>query len=142
VECHIKRRLLYFHRYLVGFQLDVLLQCKKQSNRGRLYNMKTSNSEATAVVRTRHAGLHCQRLLHNPEELRFADEWDNINQRSNVLAWLLGHEGDTSEVSDNDCKVAATVIQWLGSPVGRQFLNDAGYIHVPQDLSAHKATKR
>jgi hypothetical protein len=94
----------------------------------------TSNTK-----KLRYLGLHTYRLRpeqDNPEELRFADAWakqndDRTGMSTGTLAWLL-HEGDQSGVhpvdpSLRDHAVAATVIQWLGSPVGQCFLRDLGY---------------
>jgi hypothetical protein len=79
-------------------------------------------------------GLHPYRFRDNPEEKRFAEEWVKWNRRSEYgsnLAYLL-LAGDQSshippEPSVRDFTVAATVIQWLGSPVGQGFLRDLGY---------------
>lgn len=37
---------------------------------------------------------------------------------------MMGNGKDPAEVSDRDREVAATVIQWLGSPVGNNFLRE------------------
>lgn len=73
-------------------------------------------------------GLHTHRFADNPEEQRFSDAWSE---------WFVGralddllHCGDYQWVepaSDREKVVAATVIQWLGSPVGQGFLRDLGY---------------
>lgn len=57
----------------------------------------------------RNVGKHTHRLKSNPRE-RIAAE--------------LGNGKDPVEVSDRDREVAATVIQWLGSPVGNNFLRE------------------
>jgi hypothetical protein len=75
-------------------------------------------------------GLHEYRFKDNPEERRFSEAWAEM-QRGCTLAWLL-HEGEQRgyplDPSARDCVVAATVIQWLGSPVGQGFLADLGYL--------------
>lgn len=79
------------------------------------------------AIRARRAKLH--RLADNPEEQRFALAWDAANRHGRVLAHLLSR-GDSSHPphpSDRDIQVAATVIQWLGSPVGQGFMRDLGY---------------
>jgi hypothetical protein len=72
-------------------------------------------------------GLHAYRCPDNPEEQRFAEAW----ARCNHLPWLLDERtlqtGRPVDPSERDEKVAATVIQWLGSPVGQAFLADLGY---------------
>lgn len=79
----------------------------------------------------KHVGLYAHRLRENPEERRFAEEWEKANERGNILAYLLdlknGSGGRPVEVASRDIVVAATVIQWLGSPVGGGFLRDVGY---------------
>lgn len=69
-------------------------------------------------------GLHTHRFKDNPEEKRFAQEWA---RQGNTLAYLLGNGVTPAEPSDRDAQVAATIIQWLGSPVGQCFLRDLGY---------------
>lgn len=74
-------------------------------------------------------GLHTHRLKDNPEEQRFADAWAQHNAMGKTLAYLLtvGDQHFPVMPSDRDGEVAATVIQWLGSPVGQGFLRDLGY---------------
>jgi hypothetical protein len=74
-------------------------------------------------------GLHTQRFKDNPEEKRFAEAFGRLGWRT--LDYLLGgsdrDNGPPLDASDRDRMVAATVIQWLGSPVGQGFLRDLGY---------------
>jgi hypothetical protein len=74
-----------------------------------------------------HKGKMQHRLKQNPLEQKFALEWEKINsgiQRHGILDYLLAEDNNRplNEVSDRDREVAATVIQWLGSPVGKNFL--------------------
>lgn len=74
----------------------------------------------------KHEGLNTHRFKDNPLEQIFAREWAK-QQQGHVLAYLLTfqrNEPDYNNVSDRDATVAATVIQWLGSPVGQAFLRD------------------
>ena len=72
-----------------------------------------------------HEGLHKNRLhpdAGNPLEQIYARKWKEENERRTgrptpLIFYLL--DGD---VSDRDAEVAATVIQWLGSNLGRQFV--------------------
>lgn len=72
-------------------------------------------------------GLHRYRFRANPEEKRFADAWE-LRGAPN-LEYLLSTDPNNHRqpVSDEAVTVAATVIQWLGSPVGQAFLSDLGY---------------
>lgn len=73
----------------------------------------------------KHTGLAMHRWNDNPLEKRFSDSWEDM-QRGNVLDYLLSPTnklGDTT-TTERDRTVAATVIQWLGSPVGQSFLRD------------------
>lgn len=83
------------------------------------------------MSKRKHVGLAPYRLRDNPEERRFADAWQKHNDDGNILAWLLdperGYAHRPPEPSDRDVEVAATVVQWLGSPVGQGFLRDLGY---------------
>ena len=74
-----------------------------------------------------HVGLHAYRLMENPEEKRFAEMWKKYNHTGGTLAYILNLNNQREEPPDHDCVVAATVIQWLGSPVGQGFLQELGY---------------
>jgi hypothetical protein len=82
-------------------------------------------------MKRKHQGLAPYRLADNPEEKRFARKWQAYNDAGNTLACLLDPERGSGrrppEPSDRDVAVAATVVQWLGSPVGQGFLRDLGY---------------
>lgn len=73
-------------------------------------------------------GLNTHRFRDNPEEKRFAEAWDEA-QRGKTLAYLLctGDQRFPVEATEREHEVAATVIQWLGSPVGQAWLRDLGY---------------
>ena len=81
----------------------------------------------------KNVGLHAHRLeiaRENPEEVRFAKAWnERNNEPRGMLAYLLdpSNRGYDIHTTDRDRVVAATVIQWLGSMVGRWFLEDLGY---------------
>jgi len=76
-------------------------------------------------------GLYPHRLKDNPREREFAEAWVQANEQGKLLAYLLdptnGVGGRSPEPTDREHTVAATVIQWLGSPVGQAFLRDLGY---------------
>jgi hypothetical protein len=74
----------------------------------------------------KNKGKNQHRFKQNPLEKEFAEAWEEINNRegSNILDYLMANKTNSpcSEVSDKDRMVAATVVQWLGSPVGQSFL--------------------
>jgi hypothetical protein len=76
----------------------------------------------------KNKGRSQHRFAGNPLERRFAEEWErkNAQEGRGVLDYLLADEVNSprGEVSQRDREVAATVIQWLGSPVGQDFLRD------------------
>jgi hypothetical protein len=85
-----------------------------------------------------HRGLHKWRYKDNALEKRFADEWAKLNDGDRgglpTLLYLLAADNNRpvlEEMSARDAEVAATVIQWLGSPVGScwlaETLEKAGY---------------
>ncbi len=79
---------------------------------------------------TKVTGLHTHRFGDNPEEKRFAKAWERFDGAN--LDYLLQcgeplHLGYPPPATDRERVVAATVIQWLGSPVGQGFLRDLGY---------------
>lgn len=77
-------------------------------------------------------GLSNHRFADNSEERRFAEAWDQSNTTGRTLDYLLdpkhGCDGCPPTANARDETVAATVIQWLGSPVGQAFLRDLGYV--------------
>lgn len=80
----------------------------------------------------KHVGLSAHRTKDNLLEKRFATAWDRennppsfLNGGHGVLQHLLCSKGDgiiTRELTEEEIKAAATVVQWLGSPVGYGFL--------------------
>ena len=81
-----------------------------------------------------HRGISRHRLKDNPLEKKIANKWEEENWRGGILAHLLDQRpvqgGSPPEPSDRDALVAATVIQWLGSPVGQHFLEELGFMPV------------
>ena len=78
-------------------------------------------------------GLHTHRFHGNPEEQRFAEAWDRATGHPRFLDSLLTSRDEHGRIlpaSERDEQVAATVIQWLGSPVGQGFLRDLGYVRL------------
>ena len=78
-------------------------------------------------------GLHTKRFKDNPEEERFALAWNGRNNKPGtpcgefLLEYILGDGIKPCKVSARDREVAATVIQWLGSEIGQNFLEELGY---------------
>ena len=80
----------------------------------------------------KNKGLHQYRFKDNPMEKRFANAWEKQNvshmdkklDGKGTLDYLLAKDSNRpiGEVTDRDRVVAATVVQWLGSPVGRSFV--------------------
>lgn len=83
----------------------------------------------------KHVGINAHRLKDNPEELAFANAWDVFAAKQ--LKYLLCPPGLEQrwavEPADDARVVAATVVQWLGSPVGRSFLRELGYVRIVGD---------
>lgn len=78
-------------------------------------------------------GFRTHRFADNPEEQRFAEAWETSNAQGRTLTYLLciGDQRFPIPASEHDEMVAATVIQWLGSPVGQGFLRGLGYERKP-----------
>jgi hypothetical protein len=93
--------------------------------------MENSPTEKRAAIAreriVRHSGNATHRLKQNPLEKRYADMWRQ-KQDSGLLEYLMGDGTSKSPVSERDEMVAATVIQWLGSPVGQGFLRDVNFL--------------
>lgn len=98
--------------------------------------------------RLRHVGLHARRTRNNPVEAAIAEKWfkDNdpdssrgFNEGMGRLQDLMvvyppGEAGLPSSpfsnrrvvfwITQREATIVATVMQWLGSPVGREWLFD------------------
>ena len=79
----------------------------------------------------KNKGRSTFRFKHNPAEKIFAEAWEAQNSFPNsggrqTLDYLLAENINhpMGEVTDRDRQVVATVIQWLGSPVGQAWLKD------------------
>ena len=88
----------------------------------------------------KNKGMSQHRFAQNPEEQRFAEAWDRTCSMGRTLAYLLdpdhGAKGKPADPIGRDVIVAATVVQWLGSPVGQGFLGSLGYVRLePIDIS-------
>lgn len=71
-----------------------------------------------------HKSNAMHRLKDNPLEKKFHLAWKDQNEKGNTLAYLMGNGSYRAPLSDRDELVAATVVQWLGSPVGQAFLEE------------------
>lgn len=74
-----------------------------------------------------YVGKHTHRFASNPKEASAAKLWNEFNRRPNggadTLDYLMGDGAEPSyAVTDRDRMVAATLMQWLGSPVGQGYL--------------------
>ena len=70
------------------------------------------------------------RFKDNPMEKKFASAWKEENtvrpgsRRDPMLAMLIGNGIHPAEITDRDAFIAASVVQWFGSPVGRNWLGE------------------
>lgn len=76
-----------------------------------------------------HKGIHVRRFAvldcqAAHREAAFADLWEQM-QESHTLEYLLGQNNARHSISHRDALVAATVVQWLGTPVGNDFMKKA-----------------
>lgn len=90
-------------------------------------------------MKVKHEGRSRHRLESNALESIFAARWEIENtsgsgRHNGILELSLHSNGDgnvTEPCTQQEATVAATVIQWLGSPVGffwlRETLKDGGY---------------
>src|ERR1035437_3238321 len=80
--------------------------------------------EARDGMKLKHVGLAAHRLQREPNERAFAKAWSE--KAPSTLGYLLEGQDkfDHCKVSQRDAEVAATIIQWLGSPVGSCFVDE------------------
>lgn len=77
------------------------------------------------MAKIKHEGIHAKRLEHNFAEKIFADRWAQQNKESQLLRQLLNTSKSTLElITQRDADVAATIVQWLGSNVGKCFVKE------------------
>lgn len=85
----------------------------------------------------RPVSLNVHRFKENPQEKAFATAWEDMDcfrrDGCGTLQYMMcppryDHRYPPV-ISDRDRLVAATVIQWLGSPVGLCFLRDLGFVN-------------
>ena len=87
--------------------------------------MKQFDEPFEADASMRNKGMHQYRFKQNPLEERFAVEWERHNEQGRTLDYILAKDNNrpnSDDVTERDRLVAATVIQWLGSPVGQEFI--------------------
>lgn len=82
----------------------------------------------------RHEGVHAQRVRsdHNKLEAVLARRWREqqarvrgLNRGLGVLENLMTPVGqDPEPITQRDAAVAATVVQWMGSPIGQAFMDE------------------
>ena len=74
----------------------------------------------------KHTGIHINRIDQNPLEKVFSEKWLMEHGKDSIFLEQILRKNpfNFEEISQRDATVAATVIQWLGSPVGESFLRD------------------
>jgi hypothetical protein len=77
-----------------------------------------------------HTTVNEHRLSTNPREKLFLDKWREMNliewSRHSILDYILSiyNEGDLVESNPRDDQVAESLMQWLGTPVGWNFIQE------------------
>ena len=72
----------------------------------------------------KNKGKSQHRFSREPLEKRFAETWEAEDNAYNILEYILSDNPNEREpVAQHHREVAATVIQWLGSPCGMAFLS-------------------
>jgi len=102
------------------------------SKQDRIWYQLTQILEGAKARSTPHIGLHSYRLTKeadNPLEREMSEKWQKEMSHSPcLLRYMLSDEPNKpADFTHRDAAVAATVIQWLGSSVGRGFLKECGY---------------
>lgn len=72
-----------------------------------------------------HDGLYVDRQQSNPKEKIYAERWKEVAERYlDTLLYGPNKSNDPDHALQRDAIVAATIIQWLGSPIGEGFLKE------------------
>lgn len=77
----------------------------------------------------KYAGMSTNRFKQNPREKMFAKAWANMLRSGgpslDTLDYVLSDDNNSPvPCSERDRRVANTVIQWLGSPIGWRWLTE------------------
>jgi hypothetical protein len=75
-------------------------------------------------------GINTRRLEREPDERVFYVAWNLLNHDARQLDYMLDplcSGRNPTPSSDEEQKVASTVIQWLGTHCGKIFLENCGY---------------
>lgn len=79
-------------------------------------------------MKEKFVGKNVHRIKDNPRERIFSKAWEQENRfsRESILRYMLSEDGGKTlpEISERDEMIAATVFQWLGSPVGWRLLKE------------------
>lgn len=89
-------------------------------------------------------GNKVYRHKDNPEEKRFHDEAVNMGN-ADLSAMVFepkdGGLAPSEYLSEREEKIVVSAIQWLGSPVGQNFLRDMGYEKQPEIVKKEMTDK-
>ena len=76
----------------------------------------------------KHSGRSPHRLKSNPKERVFLESWQKEQKQNHELQWLLCASYDQNvqerDITQEEATCAATLMQWLGSPVGSCWLDE------------------
>lgn len=75
------------------------------------------------------------RFKDNPKEAEFHDKFKEMfkNDNTTLSAIIFGWQSDKQKypnefLTENEEDICITLIQWLGSPIGQDFLDSCGFI--------------
>ena len=91
----------------------------------RLDDLRKQVPKGAWKDRRYHVGLSPWRVKSNGTERIMAEAWAKL-QQGDTLSYLLSptNQPDWADVSTRDAQVAATVLPWLGSPVGYAWIRE------------------
>lgn len=69
-----------------------------------------------------HRGYLHQRVQSNPLEAAFAQQWEDRNSDGSLIHAICG---DVESFTRQECYIAASIVQWLGTNVGMGFVETA-----------------
>lgn len=64
------------------------------------------------------------RDFHAQLEKAFMDGWEAANKTDTILGYLLGDGRSSVAPTQEQAELAASVVQWMGSPVGFSFMRE------------------
>lgn len=83
-------------------------------------------------------GLKTYRHGKNPDEKMIHDKFVSLGRDQMSYILYGGFNGPKQHVTDHEAQVMITTVQWLCTPVGRDFMSSCGFELVDENMQVKK----